>query len=67
MNILKDKKFKAATFLDTSRIVEGTLHLLDLKTLKPADPQINRNGYLMTIEDSQGYNYIIAPDTLEII
>lgn len=67
MNILTDKKFRAVTWLDNSRIVEGTLHLLDHQTLQAATPQINKNGYLMTIKDEEELIHLIAPDTLEII
>ncbi|MBC5835795.1 hypothetical protein G6N05_05295 [Flavobacterium sp. F372] len=67
MNILQNKKFRAATWLDTSRIVEGNLHLLDHQKLQSADPKINRNGYLMVIIDNEGCKHLIAPDTLEIV
>lgn len=67
MDILKDKKFRAATWFDNSRIVEGTLQLADFKTSEPASEKTNHNGYFMIIVDEIGDRHMIAPDTLEII
>lgn len=67
MELLKTIRVKAANWVDTTEIVEGTLFVADRITLKGADPERNQNGYLLFIVDDSGMKHIIAPDTLEII
>ncbi|WP_329805440.1 hypothetical protein [Flavobacterium facile] len=67
MNILTDKKFRASTWLDNAKVVEGTLQLADFRTCEPADLNTNKNGYNLIIVEKHGARHMIAPDTLEII
>lgn len=67
MELLKTIRVKAATWVDTNKIVEGILFVADRITFKGADPRINQNGYLLFIVDDSGMQHIIAPDTLEIV
>lgn len=67
MELLKTIRVKAANWVDTTKIVEGTLFVADRITLEGADPERNQNGYLLFIVDDSGMKHIIAPDTLEII
>ncbi len=67
MELLKTIRVKAANWVDTNKIVEGTLFVADRITLRSANPQINRHGYLLFIVDDSGIQHIIAPDTLEIV
>lgn len=67
MELLKSIRVKAAEWHDTSKIVEGTLFVADRITLEGADPQVNKNGYLLFIVDDSGMKHIICPDTLEIV
>ena len=67
MELLKTIRVKAANWVDTNRIVEGTLYVADKKTLEGANPERNQNGYLLFIVDNEGMKHIIAPDTLEIV
>lgn len=67
MELLKTIRVKAATWVDTNKIVEGILFVADRITFKGADSRINQNGYLLFIVDDSGMQHIIAPDTLEIV
>ena len=67
MDILKEIRVKAATWVDTNKIVEGTIQLADRVTLEPAVPQTNFSGYVFIIIDDNKMRHLIAPDTLEIV
>lgn len=67
MELLKTIRVKAATWVDTNKIVEGTIQLADRVTLEPAVPQTNFSGYVFIIIDDNKMRHLIAPDTLEIV
>lgn len=67
MDILKSIRVKAAEWHDTNKTVEGTLFVADRITLEGANPQVNKNGYLLFIVDDDGMKHIICPDTLQVI
>ena len=67
MELLKTIRVKAATWVDTNKIVEGTIQLADRVTLKPAVPQTNFSGYVFIIIDDNNMRHLIAPDTIEVV
>lgn len=67
MELLKTIRVKAATWVDTNKIVEGTIQLADRVNLEPAVPQTNFSGYVFIIIDDNKMRHLIAPDTLEIV
>lgn len=66
MKILKGKIARANEWHDTKKVVEGQIVLIDRKTLQDADTEVNKNGYLICVENEEG-KHIVCPDTIEII
>lgn len=67
MKNLQNIKFKGKDWTDLNKEVEGKLHLRDYKTIEPANPDSNPNGYIMCIETEDGFHTIVHPDTVEMI
>ena len=67
MDILKQNRFKATSWIDNDKMVEGTLFVADKDTLQGANPERNSNGYLLFLVDDDGLQHIISPDSLQIV
>lgn len=67
MNVLSQKLFKAATWIDANNIVEGVLMAISTRTNEPLSENEGTNGYLLGIRTENNVIYPIAPDTLEIV
>lgn len=67
MKQLKNTRFRAKRQDRISEFTEGRLSVRDYKTLEPASSISNHNGYVVCIENDEGFFDIVVPDSIEII